>query len=104
MAVNIHRNCYTAVVLKRLVCLEYYSYKHIINHCINNKKKLLGWCCCCFRCKFCFPKERIEDAKTFFVNFPPGVYVDENNEVINFEPTFYEKNAYKRLEQLIMKI
>ncbi|XP_023016667.2 uncharacterized protein [Leptinotarsa decemlineata] len=58
-----------------------------------------GWCCCCFRCKFCQPREEIEEVKRYFTNNPPGIFHDKDNKVFEYQPTFYEKYAHKKLEQ-----
>ncbi|KAG5879115.1 hypothetical protein JTB14_031662 [Gonioctena quinquepunctata] len=63
-----------------------------------------GWCCCCFRCKFCRPREEIEEVKTFFVNNPPGIYHDKDGNVIEYQPTFYEKYAQRKVEQELKKL
>ncbi|CAH0552132.1 unnamed protein product [Brassicogethes aeneus] len=62
------------------------------------------WCCCCFRCKFCFPKARIDEVKKYLTENPIGVYHDEDGAEIKYEPTNYEKYAQKKLERAIRKL
>lgn len=63
-----------------------------------------GWCCCCCRCKFCRPREEIDDVKRFFINNPVGVYTDEHENVINYQPTYYEKYTQRKLEKALQKL
>ncbi|XP_024936046.1 uncharacterized protein LOC112493693 isoform X2 [Cephus cinctus] len=62
-----------------------------------------GWCCCCFRCKFCFPRERIESAKEYYAKYPPGILQEvpvkgTADETIKYTPTLFEVEAYERFE------
>ncbi|KAJ8958930.1 hypothetical protein NQ318_019700 [Aromia moschata] len=63
-----------------------------------------GWCCCCCRCKFCRPKEQIDDIKKFIADNPVGVFHDEEGNKIKYKPTYYEKYAQKRLEEEINRL
>lgn len=63
-----------------------------------------GWCCCCFQCRFCKPRERIDEAKTFLMNNPPGVYYTSDNEKIVYTPTRYEEYEYKKLKNILLKL
>ncbi|XP_030748168.1 uncharacterized protein LOC115876506 [Sitophilus oryzae] len=63
-----------------------------------------GWCCCCCRCKFCQPRDQIEEIKTFFENNPPGTYHDEKGNLVKYKQTNYEVYAQKNLEKAILKL
>lgn len=63
----------------------------------------LGWCCCCFRCKFCKPRQRIDEAKHFLMNNPAGVY-HINDEKVTYTPSNYEEYAQKKLQHVLMKL
>nr|XP_012226481.1 PREDICTED: uncharacterized protein LOC105674603 [Linepithema humile]XP_012226482.1 PREDICTED: uncharacterized protein LOC105674603 [Linepithema humile] len=69
-----------------------------------------GWCCCCFRCKFCFPRERILSAKQYYTMNPPGIFVkdlkkeEDVREPIKYEATEYERHAYETFEAAIMNV
>ncbi|XP_057660856.1 uncharacterized protein LOC130896645 isoform X2 [Diorhabda carinulata] len=63
-----------------------------------------GWCCCCFTCKFCKPRESIEEVKQFFAQNPPGTFHDKDGNVIKYTPTKYEKYAQKKLENQLRNL
>lgn len=65
---------------------------------------ITGWCCCCFRCKFCRPRSRINEAKKFMMDNPPGTFVSEDKKTINYKPTVYENDAYEKLKKTLMQI
>lgn len=73
----------------------------------NNKNltyiQFLGWCCCCCRCKWCFPRQRIDEAKKFLADNPVGVYHDKDGKKIEFKTTIYEKYAFAQLEKALKK-
>ncbi|XP_049826513.1 uncharacterized protein LOC109598173 [Aethina tumida] len=62
-----------------------------------------GWCCCCCRCKWCFPRQRIDEAKKFLADNPVGVYHDKDGKKIEFKTTIYEKYAFAQLEKALKK-
>ncbi|XP_072751251.1 uncharacterized protein [Anoplolepis gracilipes] len=69
-----------------------------------------GWCCCCFRCKFCFPQKKIIFTKQYYTMNPPGTFVKDlkkekdMRELIKYEVTEDEYNAYKTFETAIKNI
>ncbi|XP_076258277.1 uncharacterized protein LOC143195196 [Rhynchophorus ferrugineus] len=63
-----------------------------------------GWCCCCCRCKFCQPRDEIEDIKRFFICNPPGVYHDEKDNTIKYQSTNHELYSQKKLEKAIQRL
>ncbi|XP_050296334.1 uncharacterized protein LOC126736147 [Anthonomus grandis grandis] len=63
-----------------------------------------GWCCCCCRCKFCHPRELIEEVKTFYENNPAGVYVDDSGNIKKYKPSTYEIYAEKNLKKAIDRL
>ncbi|XP_078034374.1 uncharacterized protein LOC144468633 [Augochlora pura] len=69
-----------------------------------------GWCCCCFRCKFCFPNKRILFAKQYYAINPPGTLVkeikkkDKKMQVLTYEPSEFEEEAFERFESVIRNI
>ncbi|KAJ8977157.1 hypothetical protein NQ317_015480 [Molorchus minor] len=63
-----------------------------------------GWCCCCFQCKFCKPREQIDEVKRFVAENPVGVYHDEEGNKITYKATNYEKYAQKKLEKEIDRL
>ncbi|XP_012286923.1 uncharacterized protein LOC105703250 [Orussus abietinus] len=69
-----------------------------------------GWCCWCFRCEFCFPKERISKAKEYFANNLPGTWIQETTgknrklETVKYKPTLFELEAYEKFESAIRNL
>ncbi|XP_020279504.1 uncharacterized protein LOC109852613 [Pseudomyrmex gracilis] len=66
-----------------------------------------GWCCWCFRCKFCFPRKRILFSKQYCAINPPGTYVKDlkkQEDVIKYEATEHERDAYETFEAAIKHI
>lgn len=35
---------------------------------------------------------------------PPGIYHTEDDEILTYKPTVYEKHAHKKLEHLLMHV
>lgn len=66
-------------------------------------RKISGWCCCCCRCKFCNPRNEIDEVKTFCANNPVGVY-HEDGILVKYTPTAYESYAQKNLEKAIDRL
>lgn len=53
---------------------------------------------------FCRPLERLDQAKKYYADNPPGKYFDENKKEIVYKPTVYEIEAYKQLENTLMNL
>ncbi|XP_076392688.1 uncharacterized protein LOC143265291, partial [Megachile rotundata] len=68
-----------------------------------------GWCCWCLRCNVFFPRKRIRFAKKYYATNPPGILSmptekTEEKQLITYEPTEFEEDAYKIFEAAIRNI
>ncbi|XP_015185926.1 PREDICTED: uncharacterized protein LOC107071437 [Polistes dominula] len=65
-----------------------------------------GWCCCWFRCKICFPRERIIFVKQYYTHNPPGILIPKHNKKkpIKYEPSEFEQDIYDKFETAIKNI
>ncbi|KAI4495624.1 hypothetical protein M0802_008459 [Mischocyttarus mexicanus] len=64
------------------------------------------WCCCWFRCKICFPRERIIFVKQYYAQNPPGILIPKLNKKkpIKYEPSEFEQDMHEKLETAIKNI
>ncbi|XP_046401639.1 uncharacterized protein LOC124167694 [Ischnura elegans] len=60
-----------------------------------------GWCCCCCRCKLCYPRRVVLNAKKYMYKNRPGEITLADGETEYYEPTKYEREAYRRLQRSI---
>ncbi|KAI4477867.1 hypothetical protein M0804_012347 [Polistes exclamans] len=75
-------------------------------YCTNKDMKSFGWCCCWFRCKICFPRERIIFVKQYYAQNPPGILIPKLNKKkpIKYEPSEFEQDMHEMLETAIKNI
>lgn len=97
LAYSVYPDCFAFMVSIRL----YPPKKPHITHFFS--RKISGWCCCCCRCKFCNPRNEIDEVKTFCANNPVGVY-HEDGVLVKYTPTAYESYAQKNLEKAIDRL